>query len=57
MVSFENFVRRHGEIGTQALVEHVERREGIRPKEGSGLYERWRVAIERPGRIGMSMAA
>ncbi len=46
MFDFEKFIARHGEIGTQALLENVERREGIRHgDEPVDLEVRWNVVM------------
>lgn len=41
MLDFEKFVNRHGEHGVQALVEWLERSEGVRASCISTLEERW----------------
>jgi hypothetical protein len=48
MPNFDSFVARHSEFGVQALVERIERYEGIRPIYGASLEERWNVVMKRP---------
>lgn len=45
MVDFEDCVSRYGEFGVQAIIEGLERREGIPIKIGSPLEERWNALI------------
>lgn len=46
MVNYESFVARHGESAAQALVERMERYEGVRPSIASPLKERWAAVME-----------
>jgi hypothetical protein len=49
MPNFESFVARHGEFGTQALIERIERYEGVRMAACISLEERWTaVMASRP---------
>jgi hypothetical protein len=41
MVDFENFVARHGVFGVQAIIERIERDEGICSRDYTSLEERW----------------
>lgn len=41
MQDFESYLKRHSEIGVQALVERWERYEGIRVSVGTPLKSRW----------------
>jgi hypothetical protein len=45
MIEFEQFVARHGEILAQALLEDIERREGIHGQFFSSLEERWTAVM------------
>lgn len=42
---FETFMSRHGEIGTQAILEAMERREGIRASASMALADRWAMIM------------
>jgi hypothetical protein len=44
MLDFNSFVGRHGEHGVQAIIEGIERREGIR-FGGVSLEERWNTVM------------
>lgn len=41
MLQFEQFVARHGEVAAQAIVENLERFEGVRIHCVMSLEERW----------------
>ena len=45
MPNFETYVMRHGEYGAQALVEQIERYEGIRARIALPLEERWNALM------------
>jgi hypothetical protein len=45
MPNFENFVARHGEFGAQALIERIERYEGVRLAACISLEERWKAVM------------
>lgn len=47
MLHFDQFVARHGEIVAQALVENLERFEGIRSNAALPLQQRWEKLILR----------
>ena len=46
MLDFETYVVRHGEFGVQALVETIERKEGIRHDEFLPLEARWNALMQ-----------
>lgn len=41
IADYEKFVERHGEAAAQALIENIERYEGIRSQTLKPLCERW----------------
>jgi len=41
MLEFDKFVARHGEVVAQAILENLERHEGIRSNTGAPLQQRW----------------
>jgi hypothetical protein len=41
MLDFDKYVARHGEFGVQAIIERLERYEGIRGQVGHCLETRW----------------
>jgi hypothetical protein len=41
MMNFESFVSRHGEFGVQAILERIERYEGLRSAADISLEDRW----------------
>jgi hypothetical protein len=41
MPNFESFIARHGEFGVQAIIERIERYEGVAAFIGTSLEERW----------------
>ena len=41
MLEFEKFVARHGEVAAQAVLENLERYEGVRAPMDRPLEERW----------------
>jgi hypothetical protein len=45
MIEFNTYIARHGDIGAQALIEKLERYDGVRPQLGASLEERWRVVV------------
>jgi len=47
MANLESFVSRHGEFGAQALVERIERYEGIWPAIDATLEDRWETIMEK----------
>jgi hypothetical protein len=46
MPDFEQYVARHGEFGVQAIIERLERYEGIRSRIGVPLEERWAFLMQ-----------
>lgn len=46
MPDYPAFVARHCEYVAQALIERIERYEGVSPKAGASLEERWIVVME-----------
>lgn len=48
MPKFHDFMMRHGESGVQALVESVERYEGVKAMTGVSLEERWNAVMQEP---------
>ena len=47
MLSFDQYVMRHGEFGVQAIIERLERYEGIRNRIGISLEERWDALMQQ----------
>lgn len=45
MVDFENYVTRHGEDGTQDLIERLERYERIPSRVEAPLEDRWNILM------------
>lgn len=45
MLDFDTYVTRHGEFGVQAIVENIERKEGIRYAEVLPLEARWNALM------------
>ncbi len=45
MLEFETFVARHGEVVAQAIIENIERFEGVRSNIYVPLEQRWRVVM------------
>ena len=48
MAHFDQFIARHGEVVTQAIIENLERAEGIRAEQvmGLSLEERWHTLMQ-----------
>ena len=46
MLQFDAFVARHGEIVAQAIIENLERFEGIRARCGQSLEQRWTCLMQ-----------
>ena len=42
---YDHYVARHGEYGVQAIIERIERYEGISPHTGISLKERWHIVM------------
>lgn len=47
MLDFHRYIARHGEIGVQAIIENVERYEGLRTSDANSLEERWNRLLNR----------
>jgi hypothetical protein len=47
MIDFEKYVARHGEFGVQAIVENIERKEGIRYTDVIPLEQRWNALMQK----------
>jgi hypothetical protein len=45
MLNFESLVARHGEIGVQAIIERIERNDGVRARGDVSLEERWEAVM------------
>ena len=45
MPNYDSFVARHGELGVQALLERIERYEGVRSAADASLEERWEALV------------
>jgi hypothetical protein len=49
MLDFSTYIARHGEFGVQALIERMERYEGIRTAEiPLSLEDRWNAVMQLP---------
>jgi hypothetical protein len=46
MLEFETFLSRYGEVTAQAIVENLERFEGVRGNAALSLEERWRFLMQ-----------
>jgi len=46
MPNFDKYVSRHGEYGAQALIELIERYEGIRASIALPLEDRWNALMQ-----------
>jgi hypothetical protein len=57
MLDFEKYVARHGEFGVQAIVETIERNEGIRDAAVLSLEERWNVLMQKTASERCDLAA
>ncbi len=57
MLDFETYVVRHGEPGVQAIVETIERREGIRHDEFLPLKARWNALMPSADCLHRELAA
>jgi hypothetical protein len=47
MLNFEKLVARHGEIGVQAIIERIERTDGVSARGAVSLEERWQAVMKR----------
>jgi hypothetical protein len=57
MLNFDTYVARHGEYGVQAIVEGIERREGIRFASTVSLQERWDALMIKNASFDARMVA
>ena len=57
MLNFDQYVMRHGEFGVQAIVERLERYEGIRACINTSLEERWNALMQASASQPTSTAA
>ena len=46
MLDFDKYIARYGEFGVQALIERLERYEGIHANVETSLEERWKVLMQ-----------
>lgn len=46
MLNFQEYVGRHGEVGVQAIIEKLERYEGVSPVANRSLEERWNFLMK-----------
>jgi hypothetical protein len=46
MLDFDRYVARHGEFSVQAIIETIERKEGIRHAELLPLEQRWNALMQ-----------
>lgn len=46
MLDFDKYVARHGEFSAQALIERLERYEGVRNRFGASLEDRWNALMQ-----------
>jgi hypothetical protein len=56
MLDFDKYVGRYGEFGVQAIIERIERNDGIKAKCGTTLEERW-IALMQADQPQQRMAA
>lgn len=47
ITDFETFISRHGEVVAQAVLENIERYEGVRSCVLASLEERWEKVMRR----------
>ena len=57
MSSLDHYIARHGECGAQALIELLERVEGVRTAEAAPLEERWALLMDAPDASAIPYAA
>jgi len=48
MIDFNQYVTRYGEFGVQAIIERIERYEGIRSRIDTSLEDRWNALMRPP---------
>ncbi len=54
MLEFDIFIARHGEVAAQALIENIERFEGVRSNSFVPLEQRWQVLMSQPSNQAMA---
>lgn len=54
MLEFETFVARHGEVAAQALIENIERFEGVRSDKIIPLEQRWQVLMQPAAQLPLA---
>jgi len=57
MLDFDTYIVRHGEFGVQAIVETIERKEGIRHDEILPLEARWNALMQTAAPERSNLAA
>ncbi len=57
MLDFEKYIDRHGECGVQALIEQIERQDGIRASTDIPLQDRWNALMSDAVPAAYQMAA
>lgn len=57
MPDFHKFMMRHGEHGTQDLIERLERYQGIRREAPLPLEQRWLIVMQATNQESFSLAA
>jgi len=48
MLDFDTYLMRHGEFGVQAIIEQIERTEGVRHNRIIPLEDRWEALMQTP---------
>ena len=46
MTNFETYLARHGEFAIQAIIERLERDDGVTAQEAASLEERWNALMQ-----------
>ena len=57
MMDFENLVARHGEFVVQALLERIERYDGVPARSDVPLEERWKAVMSAASSSDARMVA
>jgi len=57
MLDFDRYLMRHGEFGVQAIIEQIERTEGVRHNRIIPLEDRWAALMAIPMAQPQSLAA
>ncbi len=50
MMNYEKFIARHGEYGVQAIVERIERYDGVKANDNLTLEQRWNALMQSTGK-------